>query len=112
MVGERATWSALTTTNTDLRTLISDRIQVANAATTYTTVSTFNSALSNTNAWISTVEASAGSIDSNTILDLVDSRILSWTAGDLIGADGQAGQILVSYGDGTAYWVNANAVWI
>jgi hypothetical protein len=35
--GSYATWSALTTTNTALRTLISNRLQVANAATLYTT---------------------------------------------------------------------------
>jgi hypothetical protein len=33
----RATWAALTSTNTALRTLISDRLQVANAVATYAT---------------------------------------------------------------------------
>jgi len=50
--GGGASWSALTTTNTALRLLISDRLQVANAATTYQTKATERAALANTNAFI------------------------------------------------------------
>jgi hypothetical protein len=42
--------SALANTNL----AISDRLQVANASVTYTTIATFNSALANTNAYIAT----------------------------------------------------------
>jgi hypothetical protein len=44
-----ATWAALTGTNTALRTLISDRLQVANAAATYQTKTVERAALANTN---------------------------------------------------------------
>jgi chorismate mutase len=47
-----ATWSALLATNTNLRTLISDRLQVANAAATYQTKAVERAALANTNAYI------------------------------------------------------------
>lgn len=36
-IGTKASWSALTTTNTNIRTLVSDRIQVANAISTFAT---------------------------------------------------------------------------
>jgi len=48
----KAPWSALTGTNTALRTLISDRLQVANAASIYQTITTERAALANTNAYI------------------------------------------------------------
>jgi hypothetical protein len=44
----------LTGTNTALRTLISDRLQVANAAATYQTKAVERAALANTNAYIAT----------------------------------------------------------
>ncbi len=50
-----ATWAALTSTNTALRLLINDRLQVANAAATYQTIATERAALANTNARISLV---------------------------------------------------------
>lgn len=49
-----ATWAALTSTNTALRTLINDRLQVANAAATYQTRAIERAALANTNASIAT----------------------------------------------------------
>ena len=49
-----ATWSALTTTNTALRALVSDRLQVANAVATYQTKVVERAALANTNAYIAT----------------------------------------------------------
>lgn len=53
-IATRASWTALTSTNTALRTLISDRLQVANAAATYQTISIERAALANTNAYIAT----------------------------------------------------------
>jgi len=53
-IASRASWGALTGTNTALRTLISDRLQVANAAATYETKATADSRLANTNAYIAT----------------------------------------------------------
>lgn len=53
-IASRASWTALTGTNTALRTLISDRLQVANAAATYQTIATERAALANTNAYIAT----------------------------------------------------------
>jgi hypothetical protein len=51
-IATRATWSALTSTNTALRTLISDRLQVSNAVATYQTKTVERAALANTNAYI------------------------------------------------------------
>lgn len=53
-IATRASWAALTSTNTALRTLISDRLQVANAAATYQTISIERAALANTNVFIAT----------------------------------------------------------
>jgi hypothetical protein len=53
-IATRATWSALTATNTAIRTLVSDRLQVANAAATYQTKAVERAALANTNASIAT----------------------------------------------------------
>ena len=49
----------LTSTNTALRTLISDRLQVANAAATYQTIAIERAALANTNSYIATKADSA-----------------------------------------------------
>ena len=51
-IATRASWTALTNTNTALRTLISDRLQVANAAAIYQTKAVERAALANTNAYI------------------------------------------------------------
>ena len=51
-ISSKATWTALTSTNTAIRALVSDRLQVANAAATYQTISTSKSYLANTNAYI------------------------------------------------------------
>ena len=64
-IASKASWSALTTTNTNIRTLVSDRLQVANASATYATISTFNSALANTNAYIASVAASGGEVSNS-----------------------------------------------
>ena len=53
-IASRASWTALTGTNTALRTLISDRLQVANAVATYQTKAVERAALANTNASIAT----------------------------------------------------------
>jgi len=58
--------SNLTSTNTALRTLIADRLQVANAATIYQTKSIERAALANTNASISNVKT--GLTSTNTAL--------------------------------------------
>lgn len=49
-------------TNTALRTLINDRMQVANVTSTYVTNTTFQSTLANTNAYIAYVAANAGEV--------------------------------------------------
>jgi hypothetical protein len=78
-IATKANWSSLTDTNTALRLLISDRLQVANARSyiqvanvksylantnsyiaTKVNTTTFNSALANTNAYINTVVVSGG----------------------------------------------------
>jgi hypothetical protein len=51
-IATRATWSSVTGTNTALRTLINDRLQVANAAAIYQTKEVERAALANTNARI------------------------------------------------------------
>lgn len=180
-IASKASWTALTTTNTDIRTLVDDRLQVANASATYATISTFNSALANTNAyiasvassagdvanayltstfttntafqsalantnayiasvassagdvanayltstfttntafqsyvantnaWITTVEAASGGGGANTsqIESIVDGKIQVLEISDLIGGDGNLGEVLVSNGDGTGYWAPA-----
>jgi hypothetical protein len=107
-LASKATWSALTSTNTAIRTLVDDRLQVANAAATYTTISAFNSALANTNAYIANVAAAPSGLSNTEVENIVDSRINVLDLGDVVGTDGNAGQILISYGDGTAYWSNNN----
>ena len=61
--------TGLTTTNTALRTLISDRLQVANAASIYQTKATERAALANTNSAISNVKT--GLTSTNTALRLL-----------------------------------------
>ena len=53
-IATRASWTALTGTNTAIRALVSDRLQVANAATIYQTKAVERAALANTNASIAT----------------------------------------------------------
>ena len=55
----------LTGTNTALRTLISDRLQVANAATTYQTRAIERAALANTNAYIAAQATRIGLVNTN-----------------------------------------------
>jgi len=50
-----ASWAALTSTNTAIRLLVSDRLQVANAAAIYQTKSVERAALANTNSRITLV---------------------------------------------------------
>jgi hypothetical protein len=54
-IASRASWSSLTSTNTALRTLISDRLQVANAAAVYQTKTVERAALANTNLRINLI---------------------------------------------------------
>ena len=66
--------TGLTSTNTALRTLISDRLQVANAATIYQTKATERAALANTNSAISNVKT--GLTSTNTALrTLISDRL-------------------------------------
>jgi hypothetical protein len=61
----RATWAGLTSTNTALRTLISDRLQVANAAAVYQTRAVERAALANTNASIATQASRVTLVNTN-----------------------------------------------
>lgn len=63
-----ATWTALTSTNTALRTLISDRLQVANAVATYQTKAVERAALANTNSYIATKASWTGLTGTNTAI--------------------------------------------
>jgi hypothetical protein len=75
-IATRASWTALTGTNTALRTLISDRLQVANAASTYETKSTANARLANTNAYIATRASWTALTGTNTALrTLISDRL-------------------------------------
>ena len=66
--------TGLTSTNTALRTLISDRLQVANAATIYQTKAIERAALANTNSAISNVKS--GLTSTNTALrTLISDRL-------------------------------------
>ena len=68
-------WSSLTSTNTAIRTLISDRLQVANAAATYQTKSVERAALANTNSYIATKASWTALTGTNTaIRNLVSDR--------------------------------------
>jgi hypothetical protein len=63
-------------TNTALRTLISDRMQVANVTSTYVTNTVFQSALANTNAYIATKTDDTVVLATNTALrTLIDDRM-------------------------------------
>jgi hypothetical protein len=118
-------------TNTALRTLISDRMQVANVisytskylevansaslgevsnsylTSTYTSNAVFQAFVANTNAYIA-ASAGSGGLSNSEVSDIVDSKLQVLDLGDVVGTDGNAGQILISYGDGTAYWSNNN----
>jgi hypothetical protein len=61
----------LTGTNTALRTLISDRLQVANAVATYQTKTVERAALANTNAYIATRASWTGLTGTNTALRIL-----------------------------------------
>jgi hypothetical protein len=75
-IATRASWTALTGTNTALRTLISDRLQVANAASTYETKATANARLANTNAYIATRASWTALTGTNTALrTLISDRL-------------------------------------
>ena len=112
-------------------TAIADRMQVANVisytakylevansanlgevsnsylTSTYTSNATFQAFVANTNAYIAASAASGGL--SNTEVDSrIDAKIQVLDIGDIVNADGNSGQILISYGDGTAYWSNNN----
>ena len=63
--GGGASWAALTSTNTALRTLISDRLQVANAVSTYQTKAVERAALANTNSYIGTQASRINLINTN-----------------------------------------------
>jgi hypothetical protein len=56
----------LTGTNTAIRTLVSDRLQVANAAAIYQTISVERATLANTNSYITTVSNRERSALANT----------------------------------------------
>jgi hypothetical protein len=77
LFGTGATWTALTSTNTALRTLISDRIQVANANAKFTTkayaaANTYvKQLLANTNSYIATKASWTGLTGTNTALRLL-----------------------------------------
>ena len=58
-------WSGITGTNTAVRLLISDRLQVANAASTYQTISIERAALANTNAYIAAESARIDLVNTN-----------------------------------------------
>ena len=64
-----ASWAALTSTNTAIRTLVSDRLQVANAAAIYQTKSVERAALANTNLAITNVKT--GLTTTNTAVRLL-----------------------------------------
>jgi hypothetical protein len=55
LLAAKATWAGLTSTNTAIRLLVSDRLQVANAAATYQTKTIERAALANTNSRITLV---------------------------------------------------------
>jgi len=60
-IASRATWASLISENTALRLLISDRLQVTNAISTYQTIATERAVLANTNAFIKTQLANTNS---------------------------------------------------
>ena len=63
-------------TNTALRILISDRIQVANVTSTYVTNTVFQSALANTNSYIATKTDDSTALATNTALrSLISDRV-------------------------------------
>jgi len=67
--GSGATWAALTSTNTAIRLLVSDRLQIANAAAVYQTKAIERAALANTNLAITNVKT--GLTSTNTAIRLL-----------------------------------------
>ena len=51
-----------------------------------------------------TVTAGGGGTDSAATIDLIDDQLAVFSVGDLVGADGNPGDALISDGDGTASW--------
>ena len=74
-------WAAFLSTNTAIRTLVSDRLQIANAAAIYQTKAVERAALANTNAYIASIAGGSGAswaalISTNTaIRTLVSDRL-------------------------------------
>lgn len=74
-IATKASWSELTATNTALRTLISDRLQVANAAAIYQTKAVERAALANTNAFIKSQLANTNAYIATKITNSVSTTI-------------------------------------
>jgi hypothetical protein len=94
-IAARASWSALTSTNTDLRTLISDRLQVANASTLYATKS---------NPTTSGFFAHTGRATISTNLDVSGNTSISGLLAN--SSLGSTGQVLKTNGT-SVYWGTA-----
>ena len=73
-IASRSSWSALTTTNTAIRVLISDRLQVANAVATYQTKTIERAALANTNLRVNLINTNLTGTNT-AIRTLVSDRI-------------------------------------
>ena len=74
-IKSRASWSELLATNTAIRTLVSDRIQVANVAATYQTKAVERAALANTNAFIKAQLANTNAYIATKITNSVSTTI-------------------------------------
>jgi len=57
-----------------------------------------------------TVTAASGGTDSAATIALIDDQLAIFSVGDLVGADGNPGDMLVSDGDGTASWTGNGAL--
>jgi hypothetical protein len=100
--------SYLANTNAYIAYVAANAGEVSNAylTSTFTTNTAFQSALANTNAWIATVAATPSGLSNTEVNTLIDGKLQVLELGDIVGTDGNPGQIIISNGDGTGYWSN------
>jgi hypothetical protein len=92
---------------TTVTTSLAGKASNSYLTSTYTSNAAFQSFVANTNAYIAASSGSGG-LSNNEVDSKIDARIQVLDIGDIVGADGNSGQILYTNGDGTGYWSNNN----
>ena len=91
-------------------TVQEEGVSLSNAGTTLNFVgSTVTASGTGATKTITIAEPSAGT-DSAATIALIEGELATFSVGDLVGADGNPGDMLVSDGDGTASWTGNGAL--